>query len=62
MRARLVLVYAAVCVLWGSTWLVVKVGLVDLPPLRFVGVRMLAAAALLLPFALRGGVGRVTAP
>lgn len=62
MRARLVLVYAAVCVLWGSTWLVVKIGLLDLPPLRFVGVRMLAAAALLLPFALRGGVGRVTAP
>ncbi len=59
MRARLLLVYAAVCVLWGSTWLVVKVGLLDLPPLGFVALRMLLAAALLLPFALRGGVARV---
>lgn len=58
-RARLLLVYAAVCVLWGSTWLVVKVGLLDLPPLGFVAVRLLLAAALLLPFALRGGVARV---
>ena len=61
MRARLVLVYAAVCALWGSTWLVVKLGLLDLPPLLFVGVRMLLAAALLLPFALRGGAARVSA-
>lgn len=59
MRARLLLVYVAVCALWGATWLVVKVGLLDLPPLRFVGIRMLLAAALLLPFALRGGVARV---
>jgi drug/metabolite transporter (DMT)-like permease len=57
-RARLLLVYAAVCVLWGGTWLVVKVGLLDLPPLRFVGLRMLLAAVLLLPFALRGGATR----
>lgn len=59
MRPRLLLVYAAVCALWGSTWLVVKVGLQDLPPLRFVALRMLLAAALLLPFALRGGVARL---
>jgi drug/metabolite transporter (DMT)-like permease len=58
-RARLLLVYAAVCVLWGSTWLVVKVGLLDLPPLRFVAIRMLLAAARVAPFALRGGVARV---
>ena len=59
MRARLLLVYVAVCALWGSTWLVVKVGLLDLPPLRFVALRMLLAAGLLLPFAVRGGVARV---
>ncbi len=61
MRARLLLTYAAVCVLWGATWLVVKWGLRDLPPLLFVGARMLLAALLLLPFALRGGVARVSA-
>lgn len=55
MRARLVLVYAGVAVLWGSTWLVVKIGLQDLPPLHFAGVRMLLAGVLLAPIALRGG-------
>jgi len=55
-RPRVLLTYAAVCVLWGSTWLVAKWGLADLPPLRMVGVRMLVAAALLLPFALRAGL------
>lgn len=47
------------CALWGSTWLVVKAGLEDLPPLRFAGARMLLAAALLAPFAWRGGAARL---
>ncbi|HEX5748514.1 MAG TPA: EamA family transporter [Archangium sp.] len=49
-RARLLLAYLACFVLWGSTWSVVKVGLQDLPPLRFAGVRMLLAGLVLLPF------------
>ncbi|WNG51845.1 EamA family transporter [Archangium minus] len=49
-RARLLLAYTACFVLWGSTWAVVKVGLQDLPPLRFAGVRMLLAGLVLLPF------------
>ncbi|HYO71044.1 MAG TPA: EamA family transporter [Archangium sp.] len=49
-RARLLLAYTACFVLWGSTWAVVKVGLEDLPPLRFAGVRMLLAGLVLLPF------------
>jgi drug/metabolite transporter (DMT)-like permease len=54
-RAAIVLVYVAVAFLWGSTWLVVRVGLQDLPPLLFAGVRMALAAALLAPIALRAG-------
>jgi drug/metabolite transporter (DMT)-like permease len=54
-KPRLLLVYVGVAILWGSTWLVVKVGLQDLPPLRFAGVRMLVAGLLLAPIALRGG-------
>jgi drug/metabolite transporter (DMT)-like permease len=57
-RASVILVYVAVSVLWGSTWSVARVGLAELPPLLFAGVRMAIAAALLAPFALRGGAWR----
>ena len=59
MRARIVLVYIAIAFLWGSTWSVIRIGLEHLPPLRFAGIRMALAAALLAPFALRGGAWRV---
>lgn len=56
MRRPLVLaVYLAIAVMWGSTWLFIRIGLRDLPPLLFAGVRMSAAALLLAPLALRGG-------
>jgi len=32
------------CMIWGTTWLVIKGGLRDLPPLTSVGVRFLVAA------------------
>jgi len=54
-RTAVALVYVAVAFLWGSTWMVVRVGLHDLPPLLFAGVRMALAAAILGPVALRGG-------
>ena len=48
--------YVFLCAVWGSTWLVIKVGLRDLPPLWFGGLRMALACALIAPFALmRGG-------
>ena len=61
MRARIVLVYVAIAVLWGSTWSAIRIGLEDLPPLTFAGVRMAIAAVLLAPFAIRGGAFRVLA-
>lgn len=54
-RYLVALAYAACCLLWGSTWMVVKVGLTDLPPLYFAAARMALAFALLTPFALRLG-------
>lgn len=47
---KIILAYAICCLTWGSTWAVAKVGLQDLPPLRLVGVRMLVAGGVLLPF------------
>jgi drug/metabolite transporter (DMT)-like permease len=57
-RGRVLLVYLAVSIVWGSTWAVNRIALFDVPPLRFVAVRMALAALLLLPFALRGGAWR----
>ena len=46
MRSRLV--WLLLCCIWGSTWLFIKLGLADLPPLTFAGIRFLIASAILL--------------
>jgi drug/metabolite transporter (DMT)-like permease len=46
---KIVLAYCVCFLTWGSTWAVAKVGLEDLPPLHFVGTRMLVAGLVLLP-------------
>jgi drug/metabolite transporter (DMT)-like permease len=48
-RRNILLVYIVCCAVWGSTWAVIKVGLADLPPFLFAGVRMSLACALLAP-------------
>ncbi|MFL5373402.1 MAG: DMT family transporter [Myxococcales bacterium] len=48
--------YIACCVLWGSSWMMIKIGLRDLPPFLFAGSRMILASAVLLPFAIRAGL------
>lgn len=35
--------YAAMCAIWGTTWLVIKVGLQYVPPMTGVGLRFVAA-------------------
>ncbi len=54
LRGRRLAVYLFLCAVWGSTWLVIKIGLRDLPPLTFAGFRMGLACLLLAPFALAG--------
>jgi drug/metabolite transporter (DMT)-like permease len=47
-RPRLAgLVWLVLCGIWGSTWLAIKLGLRDLPPLTFAGLRFLIAAVVL---------------
>jgi drug/metabolite transporter (DMT)-like permease len=41
-------VFAALCFIWGSTWLAIKIGLEFLPPFLFAGIRFAAATASLL--------------
>ena len=56
LRGRRLAVYLFLCAVWGSTWLFIKIGLRDLPPLRFAGLRMAVACLLLVPFAFARGV------
>src|SRR5437660_1398883 len=50
MKARIV--WLILCGIWGSTWLFIKIGLRDLPPITFAGIRFVLAAAILLTLAL----------
>ena len=45
MKARLVWLF--LCLIWGSTWLFIKIGLADLPPLTFAGIRFLISSFIL---------------
>ena len=47
--------FVALCLIWSSTWLAIKFGLRDLPPISFVAIRFVIAVALLLAIS----IGRV---
>jgi drug/metabolite transporter (DMT)-like permease len=47
LRGRALIAYLLVCVVWGSTYLAIRIGVKDLPPVLFAGVRFLIAGALL---------------
>ena len=44
--------FATVCVVWGTTYLVIRIGLETIPPLLLTGIRYSAAGLLLLVIAL----------
>ena len=54
MKARVV--WLILCGIWGSTWLFIKLGLNDLPPLTFAGIRFLFASTILVAIILARGV------
>ena len=41
------LVWLVLCCIWGSTWLFIKLGLTDLPPFTFAGIRFVIASTIL---------------
>jgi drug/metabolite transporter (DMT)-like permease len=45
--------WITLCVVWSSTWLVIKIGLRDLPPISYAGIRFLVAIIVL--FAVSAG-------
>lgn len=54
MKSRLV--WLLLCCIWGSTWLFIKLGLEDLPPLTFAGIRFLISSAILFGIVLVRGI------
>jgi len=56
-RAKLaaIVAFVALCLIWSSTWLAIKFGLRDLPPISFVAIRFVIAVIVLLAIS----IGRV---
>jgi len=56
-RAKLAAIgaFVALCLIWSSTWLAIKFGLRDLPPISFVAIRFVIAVVVLLAIS----IGRV---
>ena len=45
---RIPAAWLTLCVVWSSTWLAIKIGLRDLPPVSFVAIRFLIATVVLV--------------
>ena len=52
-RWGVLVAWLTLCVVWSSTWLVIKIGLRDLPPISYAGIRFLIAIIVL--FAVSAG-------
>ena len=44
-----ILVWLILCLIWGTTWLFIKIGLEDLPPITFAASRFILAVLILAP-------------
>lgn len=45
------LTYILLCLIWGSTWLCIRIGLADMPPFWFLAIRLVLALGFLLAVA-----------
>jgi drug/metabolite transporter (DMT)-like permease len=51
LKGKALVAYLVVCVFWGSTYLAIKIGVTELPPFLFAGLRFFVAGVLLLSIA-----------
>ena len=42
-----ILIWLILCLIWGTTWIFIKIGLEDLPPITFAAARFLLALLIL---------------
>lgn len=45
-------IYVLLCLIWGSTWLAIKIGLEGAPPFLAAGLRFVVASAVLVPLSV----------
>jgi drug/metabolite transporter (DMT)-like permease len=57
-RTKLVLAFAAIYFLWGSTYLAIRVAVETVPPFLMAGTRFLVAGGLLYAFCSRSGAAK----
>jgi drug/metabolite transporter (DMT)-like permease len=57
-RAAVIAAYAGMCLIWGTTWLAIKIGLNTLGPFTGVGLRFLIAGIFLFAIAAQQGALR----
>lgn len=55
LRGKVLFAYLVVCVLWGSTYIAIRIGDRTLPPVLFAGLRFLTAGVILLVASLAAG-------
>lgn len=55
LRGRALVAYLLVCTVWGSTYLAIRIGVAELPPMLFAGIRFLIAGALLAGIVVLAG-------
>ena len=46
MRITRIIVWLILCLIWGTTWIFIKIGLNDLPPIAFASARFVLSAAI----------------
>ena len=51
-RWAVAVAWLTLCAVWSSTWLAIKIGLRDLPPISFVAIRFLIAIAVLIAISI----------
>src|SRR5215208_1661288 len=61
MRARLIAAFAAVYVIWGSTYLAIRFAIETMPPLLMAGARFLIAGTICYAWARATGAPRLMA-
>ncbi|HLP15601.1 MAG TPA: EamA family transporter [Bacteroidota bacterium] len=49
-RPKIIFLYVLICLIWGSTWLAIKIGLETMPPLFAAGLRFTLASAVLYAY------------
>ncbi len=49
-KIKAYLAWIAICIIWGTTYLAIRVGVAELPPMLFAGIRWIIAGFILLLF------------